>query len=122
MSANDVPWTDEEVQALLSLSPQLSLSEKARALHEMGFSRRTKNSVGGKLDRLAATAGRFTRTSRTPQERKAGGAIMGNFRSKGCQWIEHEPAANDLCKCLAPVKPGTAWCAEHYPRVYDKAG
>lgn len=35
-----------------------------------------------------------------------------------CQWIEGEPTANDGCKCLRAVLPGTAYCPEHLRRVY----
>jgi len=35
-----------------------------------------------------------------------------------CQYIEHEPSADDACKCGQSAIEGKAWCPSHYELVY----
>lgn len=37
---------------------------------------------------------------------------------KRCQFIAEHPTADDSCKCLAPVRDGSAYCAVHHARCY----
>lgn len=43
-------------------------------------------------------------------------------RSKTCQWIEHDPAPDDSCKCGAAVVEGWPYCYEHLERADGKPG
>jgi hypothetical protein len=40
----------------------------------------------------------------------------------GCQWIEGRPSWKDDCKCGRSPFAGTAWCSEHFARVYGDPG
>lgn len=39
-------------------------------------------------------------------------------RKRGCQWIENEPSADDMCKCGAPIIKGAPYpyCEVHFLR------
>lgn len=44
--------------------------------------------------------------------------MASGARFKGCQWIAHEPSADDACKCGAATGASRVYCPEHEARAW----
>lgn len=91
----------EAIEASYGEIPTRSLAES------LGMSR---NAVIGLAYRLALCG-----PKRTPQP------AVGIEDLRGCRWIEGEPKPlRPGMYCCQPTLPGSAWCREHYKRVWRR--
>lgn len=104
--------TDEQIGSALVRTPG--------AVRSKAYSLGYRPSRSGKPAQTTVD-GRIVRAGSAPAIMLAPSPAFAQptWQPRKCQWIEGQPTPDDSCKCLKPVKEGSAYCPEHHRRCWS---
>lgn len=110
-------WTQSAQELLVVMWVEgRSVRRIAEKLQESNLGNFSRGAVIGKARRLGLER-RSKSRGRSKEKNDKPFADPGKPH-RGCQWFDGPPSADDRKKCGEPVICRTAWCEEHYARVY----